>query len=353
MLNGNAHLASSLKRFRLQRTYDREYKPKLDLEVSRTNQQSTISNQQSTTSNQQSTIYNLKFKILFQARLLRRTFRRAQQTVRYGSLKKSPIFFANSFPKSGTHLLTQVLKGFTRLGPAVDSGLPAITTFDGYTGRQRSEEEILSDLERLLPGDVAYGHVHAFPAAITFLCNQSKAAYFILRDPRDVVISHIHYVANMVPKHIHHRYYQKTLTSFEERVNASITGISAEELSDAMGCPIPEPLPSIRARFEPYLGWLERPEILTLHYEEFITNCEETLGQILDHALKHGFTPYCSREKSLHILEESIDPQRSPTFRKGKIGSWQDEFSQDQKRLFKQISGDLLLELGYERSNDW
>jgi hypothetical protein len=301
----------------------------------------------------QSIINNQKSKILFQARLLRRAFRRAQQTIHYGSLSKSPVFFANSFPKSGTHLLTQVLKGFTHLGPAVDSGLPAIATFDGFTGRQRSEEEILIDLERLLPGDTAYGHVHAFPAALTILCNPGKAAYFILRDPRDVVISHVHYVSDMAPRHIHHRYYQETLRSFEEKVDASITGVSAERLTFAMNCPIPEPLPSIRARFEPYLGWLENPEILTLQYEEFITNCKETLEQILDHALMHGFIPGCSRAEAIHVLEESIDPQRSPTFRKGKIGSWQDEFTQEHRRLFKQVSGDLLLRLGYEENQDW
>lgn len=250
-------------------------------------------------------------------------------------------------------MLTQVLKGFACLGPAVDSGLPAIATFDGFTGRQRSESEVLADLGRLLPGDTAYGHVHAFPAVLTFLCRDSVTTYFILRDPRDVVISHIYYVSDMAPKHIHHRYYQETLKSIDERIKASIVGVSAEQLSNTMGHPIPEPLPSIMARFEPYLGWLERPEILVLHYEEFILNCKKTLEQVLDHALMHGFTPDCTREKAVRILVDSIDPRRSPTFRKGKVGVWQDEFSQEHRRLFKKVSGDLLIQLGYEENQDW
>jgi hypothetical protein len=246
-----------------------------------------------------------------------------------------------------------VLKGFTHLGPVVDSGLPAIATFDGFTGRQRNEEEVLTDLERLLPGDIAYGHVHAFPTALTFLCQDIIASFFIFRDPRDVVVSHVHYVAEMATNHIHHRYYQQILQSFDERIHASISGVPAEQLSTAMGCYVPEPLPNIRARFEPYLDWLVHPEILALHYEEFITNCKGTLEKILEHALMHGFTPYCTREKAMCTLEESIDPQRSPTFRKGKIGSWHDEFSGDHKLLFKQVTGDLLLRLGYEKSQDW
>ena len=60
-----------------------------------------------------------------------------------------PVLLANSFPKSGTHLLTQVLQGFPSIGPAVDSGLPAIVTYEGDTGRQRQAVEILADLERL------------------------------------------------------------------------------------------------------------------------------------------------------------------------------------------------------------
>ena len=106
-----------------------------------------------------------------QARLARRQMRRWQALLRWRrlSLAGTPVLFANSFPKSGTHLLTQVMHGFAQIGPAVDSGLPAMVTFDGFTGRQRTQAEILGDLQRLLPGDIAYGHVHAFPEAVELL----------------------------------------------------------------------------------------------------------------------------------------------------------------------------------------
>src|SRR5512147_141752 len=127
---------------------------------------------------------NHKSKILFEARLARRSARRIAQMVRCRqlSLQDVPVLIANSFPKSGTHLLTQVLQGFPRIGPAVDSGLPAIVTFEGDTGRPRAIEEILRDLRRLLPGDIAYGHIHALPEAVDYLCQPGMCAYFILRD---------------------------------------------------------------------------------------------------------------------------------------------------------------------------
>jgi hypothetical protein len=284
------------------------------------------------------------------ARLARRRLRRWQVLLRWRRLtfNGTPVLFANSFPKSGTHLLTQVMHAFTRFGMAVESGLPAIVTFDGFSGRQRSEQEILDDLLRLLPGDIAYGHVHAFPGAVEVLCRAGFAAYFILRDPRDVAVSHVHYVAEMAPNHIHHRYYHEVLQNFDQRLEASIRGVPILELEKAAGKCVPEPLPDILSRVEPYLGWLEQPEVLVLRYEDFIRERQATLERVLGHAARRGFAPAVERSAVLRSLEQSIDPQRSPTFRSGKIGGWRSAFKEQHLRLFAQTTGDLLERLGYE-----
>ncbi|MEA3439616.1 MAG: sulfotransferase domain-containing protein [Chloroflexota bacterium] len=275
-------------------------------------------------------------------RLSRRAMRRGIQMLRYKrlSLADVPILFANAFPKSGTHLLTQALDGFTRVGPAVNSGLPAIVTFEGNTGRTRSETEILTDLYRLLPGDIAYGHLHALPQTTEFICRADFAPYFILRDPRDVVVSHVHYVTEMEENHIHHDYYCQVLTSFDERLYTSIAGI-------------PGSLPNIYQRFTPYLGWLDHPEVLTLRFEDFKADFWGNLEAILDHALEHGFPLKCNRESAVRILEESIDPQSSPTFRSGRVGGWQGAFNPEHRHIFKELTGDLLIRLGYEQDNTW
>ena len=96
----------------------------------------------------------------------------------------------------------------------------------------------------------------------------------------DVVVSHVHYVAKMAPNHILHHYYHETLKTFDERLCTSIEGVSAEELSDAMGILVPEPLPNIRERFEPYIGWLGCPEILSLRYENFCLTNNKILSSI-------------------------------------------------------------------------
>jgi hypothetical protein len=251
--------------------------------------------------------------------------------------------FANSFPKSGTHLLTQVLQSIQAVAPVVDSGLPAVVTYQGDSGRQRSQAEILRDLQRLLPGDIAYGHLYALPEIQTFFSNPSVAGYFILRDPRDVVVSHVHYVTEMEPDHILHTHYTQNLDSFEQRLNTSITGLEQVDF----------PFPDIRSRFLPYMGWLDCPDVFTIKYEDFLSDQELAVAQILAYAVKKGLPLQVEIQAAARTVISRLDPKRSPTFRTGKSGGWRKAFTEEHKRLFKEVAGDLLIRLGYETNSDW
>ena len=286
---------------------------------------------------------NFSTKSKFALKLVRRKARRAAATMQHGSLAETPLLFANSFPKSGTHLLTQVLQGLTQISPAVESGLPAIITFDGPTGQPRPTPQILRDLRRLRPGDIAYGHLHALPEVVAHLTAPGAAPFFILRDPRDVVVSHVHYVTEMEPNHVHHAWYRDELSNFDERLRTSISGLPDLEI----------PFPDIRGRFDPYMGWLDAPEVLVLFYEDFITHREQTLLRVLNHARSRGLKLHVGEQEALRVLESAINPRKSPTFRSGKIGKWRESFSDAHKTLFKDVAGDLLIRLGYEKDNDW
>lgn len=270
--------------------------------------------------------------------------------MRFGhqALNAAPILFANSFPKSGTHLLVQVLDGFTRIGPAVNSGLPAIVTFQGATGHRRKSGEISRDIERLIPGDIAYGHLFADEVYSHFLCSQRFSSYFILRDPRDVVVSHVHYITDMAPGHIHHRFYRQGLPDFNARLRFSIMGDQGTGHEPGMTS-----LPDIGARLKPYLNWLDEQEVLSLHFENLVTQTRQTIEKILNHAVRKGFVVEKPRDEALDILESNIDPARSPTFRNGKTGSWREAFNEENKQLFKEMTGDILIRLGYEKNTNW
>jgi hypothetical protein len=221
--------------------------------------------------------------------------------------------------------------------------MPAVTTYAGDTGRTRGEAEILQDIRRLLPGDIAYGHVHAIHAAVDLLCQPGYAVFFMLRDPRDVVVSHVHYVTEMEPGHILHRYYADELSSFDQRLMTSILGIPEQAIE----------FPNIAQRFAPFLGWLERPEVLALRFEAFAQDRASAIGAAVDHAVERGFPLQCPRQKAVQTLIDRLDPVRSPTFRKGKVGGWREVFSPEHKRVFKETAGEMLIQLGYEQGFNW
>ena len=184
------------------------------------------------------------------------------------------------------------MQGFTKFGPVADSGLPAILTYDGPTGEPRPLDAILKELHRLKDGDIAYGHLHAHPEVKAVLTRKGMATYFIFRDPRDVCVSHVHYLAEMAPDHAHHHYFAHELTSFNERLKVSILGRPTLDI----------PFPDIRGRFEPYFGWLESPEVLALRFEEFIEEKTATLRRILNHAEKNGLRVNIPRKQALQLL---------------------------------------------------
>lgn len=284
-------------------------------------------------------------KIDLPARLARRALRRAAAQRRFPKVRMTgmPVLFGNSFPKSGTHLLTQVLAAFGQLGPVVESGLPPVLTFEGESGQPRGRAQIARELRRYLPGDIGYGHVHAYPEAVDALCREGVAPFFIYRDPRDVVVSHVFYVSDINNRHVHHEFYSKQLAGFDARLEVSIRGRPELDI----------PFPDIRARFEPYLGWLEREEVLALRFETLVNKEVETFDGIVKHAMERGFAYEGSRRKAAETLRSAIAPQRSPTFREGKSGGWREHFGLRHKELFKELSGDLLIRLGYEKDQNW
>jgi hypothetical protein len=261
-----------------------------------------------------------------------------------------PILLGISFPKSGTHLLDQVLLGFAQVAPFSRRLHSFYAQYDGDTGRKRSLAETLVWVDSLRPLDVTSAHLFALPEVLERICTPAFVPYFIYRDPRDVVVSHVFYVTEMEKNHVHHAYYQ-SLPDFDARLKTSILGIPPS-LSGRGGRREGVEFPNIAGRFAPYMGWLDRPEVLNIHFEDFIHDRPGTLNRIIDHLLARAplTTP---RETILAVLEASINPKKSPTFRSGKTGEWKKYFKDEHKAIFKEVAGDLLVKLGYERDSEW
>lgn len=275
------------------------------------------------------------------------------QRVRFSSLPAPqggwPVLLGISFPKSGTHLLDQILLGFSKVAPFSRRLHSFYAEYEGESGRKHSPEQALAWLDSLHSRDVASAHLFAREEVVRRVCSSAFVPYFIFRDPRDVVVSHVFYVTDMEARHVHHAYYQ-SLPNFNARLSVSILGRPAVET-----CPEPSrrvEFPNIADRFAPYLGWLDQPAVLKIHFEDLIHDRAGTLNRISDHFLAR-VSLQAPRQLILEFLESSINPSRSPTFRSGKTGEWKKHFTEEHKKVFKGAAGDLLVRLGYEKDNNW
>jgi hypothetical protein len=264
------------------------------------------------------------------------------QRVRFASQPQElPTLLGISFPKSGTHLLDQILLGFANVAPYAKRLHSFYAEYEGESGVKRVPEQALRWLDSLNQADVASAHLFARPDAVARVCSPKFIPYFIFRDPRDVVVSHVFYVTDMEARHVHHAYYQ-SLPNFDARLKVSILGRSDTDIE----------FPNIAERFAPYLDWLNHPEVLTIHFEDLINDRVQTLTRIMEHFLAR-VPLQSSRQLILDSLESSINPTKSPTYRSGKTGEWKKHFTDEHKKLFKDVAGDLLIRLGYEKNNDW
>ena len=252
-----------------------------------------------------------------------------------------PTLLGISFPKSGTHLLDQILLGFSKVAPYSKRLHSFYAEYEGESGVKRAPEQAIAWLDSLHPRDVASAHLFARPEAVARVCSPKFVPYFIFRDPRDVVVSHVFYITDMEARHVHHEYYM-SLPDFDSRLNASILGRPDAGVE----------FPDIAERFAPYLDWLNHPEVLAIHFEDLIHDRAATLARIMDHLLAR-VPLQAPRQLILDSLESSIDPSRSPTFRSGKTGEWKKHFTDEHKRIFKEAAGDLLIRLGYEKNHNW
>jgi sulfotransferase family protein len=252
-----------------------------------------------------------------------------------------PVLLGISFPKSGTHLLDQILLGFSKVAPYSKRLHSFYAEYEGESGIKRAPEQALAWLDSLGPRDAASAHLFARPEVVARVCSSKFVPYFIFRDPRDVVVSHVFYVTGIEEHHVHHEYYL-SLPDFDSRLNTSILGRPDANIE----------FPNIAERFAPYLDWLNHPEVLAVHFEGLIHERAAALTRIMDHLLSR--VPLrASRQLILDSLESSINPSRSPTFRSGKTGEWKKYFTDEHKRIFKNVAGDLLIRLGYEKNLDW
>ncbi|MGD9093600.1 MAG: hypothetical protein PVF74_12190, partial [Anaerolineales bacterium] len=123
--------------------------------------------------------------------------RRGLVALRWGGERSNsvPVVLGNAMPKSGSHLIIQVLQGLTRIGPFVNPGFPPVNRAEDNS--ILGKDAILANIRRMRPGDIGYAYVEAREPFTSVLSQPERATVFVYRDPRDMIVSHVFYATDM------------------------------------------------------------------------------------------------------------------------------------------------------------
>jgi sulfotransferase 6B1 len=261
--------------------------------------------------------------------------------VSQNDLLQRPPIWVNSIPKSGTHLLMQIVEG---LPHEMNYGEFVATMTSSFRFRERSPASIHRFIRRMLPGEIARGHLFFDEQYLDDLVHRNVVNYFIYRDPRDIVLSGAHYLRTMNAWHRLHRYFRDT-TSIDEAITRMITGLQP---------PVPGiDFPDIGQRYGHYCGWLNRRDCLAIRFEDLQSDARpEIVREMAEFYAAHSTLPL-DIDSCVACMLQSIAPAKSHTFRRGEKAGWRKAFSHEHRQLFHEVAGDLLIELGYEHDSSW
>lgn len=254
-------------------------------------------------------------------KLVRRTINRAE-----------PRVFCVCVPKAGTHLLERSLclhpRIYRRLARTVHN--------------QNIEQSggLASWLDTLKPGQLSMAHLFFSSERLQLIRDRNVKAIFMIRDPRDVVVSNTFFILKRRDHAMHELFAQQP--DFKSCLRLAISGDPAASF------------PSIADDLENYRGWLESG-LFTVRFEDLVGPSgggDKSMQRDLLRSL-FEFLGLDADDNALSLQSARLFSNASPTFRKGQIGGWTDHFDAELKELFKQHVGDALFRYGYEQNDRW
>lgn len=263
------------------------------------------------------------------------------------NLPKNAIL-VNSLPKAGTNLVTKILRLIPQLketaihfGNSTTSDLNAIEIGETIPvgidmPKDVSASIINKNLASLKPLDFCSGHLPHSKELIKLVQQNSIKMIVVMRDPRDVVVSHARYVAD-TEGHPFYDHYDKL--SYDERLSASINGAKAGKIK----------MLNIADRVKSILPWMDQPNVHVIHFEKLVGEKGGGSKKVQTAELKRLITFL-----EIELTDAQIDALADKvfggtgTFRKGQIGEWRKELSEKHINKMNTLMNGLWEKSGYK-----
>jgi hypothetical protein len=238
-----------------------------------------------------------------------------------------PRVFCVSIPKAGTHLLERALclhPGlYRKLLPTISQqNIARVGGFDGLLGKVR-------------PGQIIVSHMRHEPGYVEALREHRVRSLFLIRDPRAIVVSQIHYVIAR-KDHRHHALFASIPTA-SERLRVAIAGDPEHGVA------------SIGERLDAFEGWLTS-DALVVRFEDLVGPAgggdaeaqARTVRAIEDHL------GIAVPDERFRAICASLFSAASPTFRQGSVQRWRASFDDELDALLRSVAGEALTRYGYD-----
>ncbi|HOI28594.1 MAG TPA: hypothetical protein PLZ15_02455 [Melioribacteraceae bacterium] len=239
----------------------------------------------------------------------------------------NPKLLINSIPKAGTHLVERAIclipHYYRILLPTLNNS--NIHKYGGYK----------NVLEKIKNNEILVSHIE-YNDEVARLITESKVFnLFVIRDPRDVVISKAHYP--LIDKK--HRFNSLFRGKDEyNRIELAIVGSKKDGLL------------SIAEIFNNFYGWLAQ--------SDYVVRFEDIIGSNGGGSLEKQIHTINSLTSKLNVktdnsFADKIFSDLSPTFRNGKQKTWMLKYDEHLKKLFKNHANQILIDYGYESDANW
>ena len=269
----------------------------------------------------------------------------------------------NSIPKGGTHLLLKLVymlgipddpkrfwlgAGIIRrrielLNKLVKGSFSNDTVIIGSEVPVKIGVNWLIRRLHKIPDNHSFGAHCLHSDELSKVINKSGVrAVCIIRDPRAIAASHMHYVKTW-KKHFFHSAYMK-LPSDKERMRLSITGGQLGKYS----------VISMRERYESFLGWQKDSSAMLVRFEDLVgeNGGGSNIEQVKAVRNVAGHLDIELSDAKLALIQKDLfgrkeDLTQSSTFRKGKVDAWCKELDEELISMVEVELADILKLLGY------
>jgi hypothetical protein len=207
-----------------------------------------------------------------------------------------------------------------------------------------------SRYDTVLPGQVIHGHDIYSPELKETLDKNGIGVILMIRDPRDQLVSRVFHIKRS-ENHIWHERMQEV--GIDDALMMCIEGR--------------EKLPPTTQLIGLTQSWLCAPDpVCVIRYEDLLQDTVTYFMQALEYiGLGHNrrlaevivernrFARLSVGKKIWQLPRKPGQEDPHSHFRKGIAGDWRNYFKPDHNQRFKELAGQQLIDLGYEKDLDW